>query len=126
MAAEQGDSVMVEAIVEGGASLTILSGIVAGNFSAFWLGTAITVLMGIAYWATRTDRSLGRRRLALLFTFPFTLLSCEAFADHRIEFSLGEFLLLCCLTALISDFRRVLCLIRGGRHLGGWRGVNFR
>jgi len=34
---------------EGGASLNILSGLVAGNFSAFWLGLAIMSLMGIAY-----------------------------------------------------------------------------
>ena len=34
---------------EGGASLNILSGLVAGNFSAYWLGLAILVLMGIAY-----------------------------------------------------------------------------
>ena len=34
---------------EGGASLNILSGLVAGNFSAFWLGLAILLLMGIAY-----------------------------------------------------------------------------
>jgi K(+)-stimulated pyrophosphate-energized sodium pump len=34
---------------EGGASLGILSGLVAGNFSSYWLGLAIVVLMGIAY-----------------------------------------------------------------------------
>jgi K(+)-stimulated pyrophosphate-energized sodium pump len=34
---------------EGGASLNILSGLVAGNFSAYWLGMAILSLMGIAY-----------------------------------------------------------------------------
>ncbi|HEX4822818.1 MAG TPA: sodium-translocating pyrophosphatase [Candidatus Polarisedimenticolaceae bacterium] len=34
---------------EGGASLNILSGLVAGNFSAYWLGLAIMALMGIAY-----------------------------------------------------------------------------
>jgi K(+)-stimulated pyrophosphate-energized sodium pump len=34
---------------EGGASLNILSGLVAGNFSAYWLGMAITLLMGVAY-----------------------------------------------------------------------------
>ncbi len=34
---------------EGGASLNILSGFVAGNFSAFWLGMAMMVLMGAAY-----------------------------------------------------------------------------
>jgi K(+)-stimulated pyrophosphate-energized sodium pump len=34
---------------EGGPSLNILSGLVAGNFSAYWLGIAIVILMGIAY-----------------------------------------------------------------------------
>src|SRR2546429_495444 len=34
---------------EGGASLDILSGLVAGNFSAYWLGMGIVVLVGIAY-----------------------------------------------------------------------------
>ena len=34
---------------EGGASLNILSGLVAGNFSAYWLGMTILVLMGSAY-----------------------------------------------------------------------------
>ncbi len=34
---------------EGGASLGILSGFVAGNFSAYWLGMAIVALMSVAY-----------------------------------------------------------------------------
>ena len=34
---------------EGGASLAILSGLVAGNFGAYWLGIVIMVLMGAAY-----------------------------------------------------------------------------
>jgi K(+)-stimulated pyrophosphate-energized sodium pump len=34
---------------EGGASLNILSGFVAGNFSAYWLGMAIMALMSIGY-----------------------------------------------------------------------------
>lgn len=34
---------------EGGASLNILSGLVAGNFSCFWLGIGIVGLMSIAY-----------------------------------------------------------------------------
>jgi len=34
---------------EGGASLNILSGLVAGNFSAYWLGLTMVALMGIAY-----------------------------------------------------------------------------
>jgi K(+)-stimulated pyrophosphate-energized sodium pump len=39
---------------EGGASLNILSGFVAGNFSAFWLGLAIVLLMSIAYGVSTT------------------------------------------------------------------------
>ncbi|HEY2150459.1 MAG TPA: sodium-translocating pyrophosphatase [Vicinamibacterales bacterium] len=35
---------------EGGASLNILSGFVAGNFSAYWLGLSIVSLMGAAYY----------------------------------------------------------------------------
>lgn len=35
---------------EGGASLNILSGLVAGNFSAFWLGLAMLLLMGASYY----------------------------------------------------------------------------
>jgi K(+)-stimulated pyrophosphate-energized sodium pump len=34
---------------QGGPSLNILSGFVAGNFSAFWLGLAMVALMAIAY-----------------------------------------------------------------------------
>jgi K(+)-stimulated pyrophosphate-energized sodium pump len=34
---------------EGGASLNILSGFVAGNFAAYWLGLAIMGLMAVAY-----------------------------------------------------------------------------
>lgn len=40
---------VVRASREGGASLTILSGLVAGNFSAFWIGMVIVFLMGLAY-----------------------------------------------------------------------------
>ena len=35
---------------EGGPSLNILSGLVAGNFSGYWLGLTIMVLMGIGAW----------------------------------------------------------------------------
>jgi K(+)-stimulated pyrophosphate-energized sodium pump len=37
---------------EGGPSLNILSGLVAGNFSAYWLGLSIVALMSIAYYFT--------------------------------------------------------------------------
>lgn len=43
---------VVTASREGGASLTILSGIVAGNFSAFWIGMVIVLLMALAYVAS--------------------------------------------------------------------------
>ena len=35
---------------EGGASLNILAGFVAGNFSAYWLGISMVALMAIAYF----------------------------------------------------------------------------
>jgi K(+)-stimulated pyrophosphate-energized sodium pump len=37
---------------EGGSSLNILSGLVAGNFSAFWLGMAMMGLMAAAYYVS--------------------------------------------------------------------------
>jgi K(+)-stimulated pyrophosphate-energized sodium pump len=43
---------IVTASREGGSSLTILSGIVAGNFSAFWKGILIAGLMAGAYYVS--------------------------------------------------------------------------
>ena len=43
---------VVRASSEGGASLTILSGIVSGNFSGFWIGLVIVLLMGLSYCAS--------------------------------------------------------------------------
>ena len=40
---------VVNATTEGGAGLTILSGLVAGNFSCFWKGVSISLLMLAAY-----------------------------------------------------------------------------
>ena len=40
---------VVTASREGGASLNILAGLTAGNFSAFWMGITLMFLMGIAY-----------------------------------------------------------------------------
>jgi K(+)-stimulated pyrophosphate-energized sodium pump len=45
---------VVTASREGGASLNILSGLIAGNFSAYWLGLAITGLMTVAYLVSTT------------------------------------------------------------------------
>ncbi len=44
---------------QGGASLNILSGLVAGNFSAFWLGVAIVMLMGVAYIISHVGDAAG-------------------------------------------------------------------
>jgi K(+)-stimulated pyrophosphate-energized sodium pump len=45
---------VVTAAREGGASLNILSGFVAGNFSAYWLGLAIMGLMAVAFGVATT------------------------------------------------------------------------
>jgi K(+)-stimulated pyrophosphate-energized sodium pump len=49
---------------EGGASLNILSGFVAGNFSAFWLGLSIVVLMTIAYLVSASSPAMEVLMLA--------------------------------------------------------------
>lgn len=41
---------VVTASREGGPSLNVLSGLIAGNFSAYWMGIVIVVLMGVSYW----------------------------------------------------------------------------
>jgi K(+)-stimulated pyrophosphate-energized sodium pump len=52
---------IVKASREGGPSLNILSGIVAGNYSAFWTGLLIVGLMSIAYFTSGMglDQILG-------------------------------------------------------------------
>ncbi|MDU1892196.1 MAG: sodium-translocating pyrophosphatase [Dysgonomonas sp.] len=48
---------VVTASREGGASLNILSGMVAGNFSAFWKGLIIALLMAVAYFISMQELS---------------------------------------------------------------------
>ncbi len=48
---------VVQATQQGGAGLTILSGLVAGNFSAFWNGITIMVLMFVAFIASEQGLS---------------------------------------------------------------------
>lgn len=43
---------IVDASREGGASLTALAGIIAGNFSAFWKGLALVGIMAVAVYAS--------------------------------------------------------------------------
>jgi K(+)-stimulated pyrophosphate-energized sodium pump len=54
---------VVESSREGGASLNVLSGLVAGNFSAYWLGIVIVILMSIAYGVS-TQFGLGATMIA--------------------------------------------------------------
>ena len=60
---------IVTASREGGASLTILSGLVSGNFSAFWNGMLIAGLMGGAYFVSGLgmDQVMGEH--ASVFAF---------------------------------------------------------
>ena len=44
---------------EGGASLNILSGLTAGNFSAYWMGIVLIFLMGTAYMVTDPGSTTG-------------------------------------------------------------------
>jgi K(+)-stimulated pyrophosphate-energized sodium pump len=49
---------------EGGPSLNILSGLVAGNFSAYWIGLGIVVLMSIAFLVSMIGTSMSSLMLA--------------------------------------------------------------
>src|SRR5207248_7403873 len=55
---------VVKSSREGGASLNILSGFVAGNFSAYWLGLSIVVLMSIAYLVSASSTAMSDLMLA--------------------------------------------------------------
>ncbi len=50
---------VVTASKEGGASLNILAGLTAGNFSAYWMGLTITALMAVAYAITASTTGLA-------------------------------------------------------------------
>jgi K(+)-stimulated pyrophosphate-energized sodium pump len=60
---------IVTASREGGASLTILSGLVAGNFSAFWKGLLIAGLMAVAYFVSGHELHHMLGATAATFTF---------------------------------------------------------
>jgi K(+)-stimulated pyrophosphate-energized sodium pump len=49
---------------EGGPSLNILSGFVAGNFSAYWIGLSIISLMAIGYGVSSMGTSMSSLMLA--------------------------------------------------------------
>ncbi|MDZ4713325.1 MAG: sodium-translocating pyrophosphatase [bacterium] len=63
---------VVTASREGGASLTILSGLVAGNFSAFWMGMVFFALMYGAYF---TSGSIPEGMMVYHTIFAFGLVA---------------------------------------------------
>jgi K(+)-stimulated pyrophosphate-energized sodium pump len=64
---------VVTASKEGGPSLNVLSGLVAGNFSAYWMGMVLLVLMGTAYFVSQmglgATMTIGSFDTAPIFAF---------------------------------------------------------
>ena len=70
---------VVNASRQGGASLNILSGLVAGNFSAFWEGLTILVLMLIAYLVSQSGSITSLMPKEFLFAAPVFAFGLVAF-----------------------------------------------
>ncbi|HEY1501664.1 MAG TPA: sodium-translocating pyrophosphatase [Acidobacteriaceae bacterium] len=60
---------VVKSAQEGGASLGILSGFVAGNFSAYWLGLCMVALMGLGYFFTTGQSMASLMQAPAVFAF---------------------------------------------------------
>src|SRR5262249_58204740 len=60
---------IVTASREGGSSLTILSGLVAGNFSGFWMGMLIMALMAVGYFVSTLGLGQVMGAHASIFAF---------------------------------------------------------
>ncbi|HYV26283.1 MAG TPA: sodium-translocating pyrophosphatase, partial [Candidatus Eisenbacteria bacterium] len=63
----------------GGASLNILSGFVAGNFSAFWMGLCIMLLMATSYHFSQNPALLALMPAKFLFAAPIFAFGLVAF-----------------------------------------------
>ncbi|MEI6807213.1 MAG: sodium-translocating pyrophosphatase [bacterium] len=63
----------------GGASLNILSGFVAGNFSAFWMGLVIMLLMSTSYYFSQNIALLSIMPSAFAFAAPIFAFGLVAF-----------------------------------------------
>jgi K(+)-stimulated pyrophosphate-energized sodium pump len=63
----------------GGASLNVLSGLVAGNFSAFWMGLVILSLMFIAYLFSQNPALLALMPPEFTFAAPIFAFGLVAF-----------------------------------------------
>lgn len=70
---------VVNASKQGGASLNILSGLVAGNFSGFWLGMVIMFLMFIAYMVSKNAAVMAIMPPAFAFAAPVFAFGLVAF-----------------------------------------------
>ena len=64
---------------QGGASLNILSGLVAGNFSAFWMGMVILALMSVAYLFSQNPDLLALMPEKYPFAAPIFAFGLVAF-----------------------------------------------
>ncbi len=64
---------------QGGASLNILSGLVAGNFSAFWMGLVILALMFVAYLFSQNADLLALMPSQFTFAAPIFAFGLVAF-----------------------------------------------
>jgi K(+)-stimulated pyrophosphate-energized sodium pump len=63
----------------GGASLNILSGFVAGNMSAFWMGLVIMLLMFVSYYFSQNPALLGIMPEKFKFAAPIFAFGLVAF-----------------------------------------------
>ena len=63
----------------GGASLNILSGFVAGNFSAFWMGLVIMLLMFTSYYFSQNEALLAIMPAQFAFAAPIFAFGLVAF-----------------------------------------------
>jgi K(+)-stimulated pyrophosphate-energized sodium pump len=63
----------------GGASLNILSGFVAGNFSAFWMGLVIMLLMFVAWQFSTNDALMAIMPAQFAFAAPIFAFGLVAF-----------------------------------------------
>lgn len=70
---------VVNASKQGGPSLNILSGLVAGNFSAFWEGLTIMFLMFIAYMVSRNPAVMALMPTEFTFAAPVFAFGLVAF-----------------------------------------------
>jgi K(+)-stimulated pyrophosphate-energized sodium pump len=70
---------VVNASKQGGPSLNILSGLVAGNFSAFWEGLTIMILMLIAYLVSKNPAVMALMPPAFTFAAPVFAFGLVAF-----------------------------------------------